>query len=202
MAYQPFSAINVTNKCVVLCDLREWSGSESPAWKVLNGSQDEIGCEIASLLEDVKIQRIDDFGGVSKSFLCDGDRYRDNPPRIKGIAAVFSFTPKNRIAVEAQEMARVAKLAGYKLLVMPVQKDDKYGKVWVLRGALRYLAIPSLTYYEDTGSIIDELKSYPEGQKIVAVHIQVQGYEDSVAQLADRIISQVEYLQEVLEKPG
>jgi hypothetical protein len=130
--------------------------------------------------------------------LCDGDLYKENPPPIQGSATVFSFTPKNRIAAEGQEMARVAKLAGYKFLVMTVQKGDKFGKVWVLTGLLRHRTRGALVYYDDTGSIIDELKSLPEANMIIAVHVQAPGYETEPARLADRMISQADYRHEVL----
>ncbi len=198
-AYLPLIAIDVTNKCVVVCDLREWMDHESSAWQVFNGSQDEIGQGIASLLDDAGVRRIDDFGGVSKTFLCEGERYKDAPPRIIGNAAIFSFTPKNRIVSEAQEMARSAVLAGYKILVMTVQKDGKYGKVWALSAVLRNWQGPALQYYEDTGSIIDELMASPEADKLIAIQVQAPGYEGSPAHLADRVVSQAEYLREVLE---
>ncbi len=197
--HHPLGSLEISNKCVVLCDLRQWSGIDSPAWLIFTGSQDAIGCDIASILDEARIDRIDDFGGVSKSFLCDAEEYKDNPPKIKGNAAVFSFTPKNRIKIEGQDMARVAKTSGYKILVMTVQKDDKFGKVWVLRGILHNWLGQRLTYYEDTNSIIDELKSSPEEGKVIAIHVQVPGYEENVAVLADRVISQAEYQQEVLE---
>jgi hypothetical protein len=190
----------VSNKCVVICSLREWSRSESPAWKIIEGEQDEIGRCIASMLEESHVERIDDFGGVSKTFLCDGERYREDPRHIKGSAVIVSFTPKNRIISEGQAMAQAAKLAGYKMLIMTVQKEGKFGKVWVLRGVLRQWSGSTLLYYEDTNSIIDELKASPEGEKILAVHVQVAEYEGNFAQLADREVSQAEYQLEVLKE--
>ena len=97
-------------------------------------------------------------------------------------------------------MARVCARAGYSLLILTVQKQDKFGKVWVLLGVLRHLAIDSLTYYEDTNLIIDELKAFPEGKRVVAVHVQVPGYEAYTAQLADRVISQSAYQESALQQ--
>jgi hypothetical protein len=97
-------------------------------------------------------------------------------------------------------MARVAHAAGYKLLVMTVQKHSKFGKVWVLCAALRHLINRRLTYYEDTDSVIDELKASKEADKVTAIHVQSPGYEECRSQLADRVITQAEYRQEVLRK--
>jgi hypothetical protein len=41
ISYLPLSAVEVTNQCVVVCDLRKWTGPESPAWQVLRGYQDD-----------------------------------------------------------------------------------------------------------------------------------------------------------------
>jgi hypothetical protein len=198
--YLPLSSLEVTNQCVVVCDLGAWNGPESPAWQIIKGTQDEVGRRLAAILHDRQVRRIDDFGGVCKTFLCDGEEYRKAPPRTTGNSAVFSFTPKKRLAAEGFEMARVSSAAGYRLLVLTVQKDDKFGKVWVLRGILRHLAGETLTYYEDTDSIVDELKRSEEGGKISVVHVRAPGYEDRVAQLADRSVSQSQYLLEVLEE--
>jgi len=97
-------------------------------------------------------------------------------------------------------MARVCARAGYSLLILTVQKHDKFGKVWVLRAVLRHLAIESLTYYEDTNLIIDELKASPEGKRVVAVHVRVPGYEAHTSQLADRVISQSAYQESALKQ--
>jgi hypothetical protein len=101
---------------------------------------------------------------------------------------------------EGSQMARACAAAGYSLLILTVQKHDKFGKVWVLRAALRHLANESLTYYEDTNSIIDELKASPEGKRVEAVHVQVPGYEAHPSTLADRVCSQSTYQQSVLEQ--
>ena len=85
-------------------------------------------------------------------------------------------------------MARVSNAAGYDLLVMTVQKHDKFGKAW-----------GTLTYYEDTDSVVDELKQSPEAHGVSVVHVQAPGYENCVVRFADRVVSQSEYLREVLE---
>ena len=82
---------------------------------------------------------------------------------------------------------------------MTVQKHDKFGKVWVLSGILRHLTGGMLTYYEDTGSIVDEIKKSAESDKITVVHVQAPGYEDCIAKLADRVITQQQYQLDVLE---
>ena len=199
-AYVPFSSLDVTNQCVVVCDLAARNSPESTAWRVIKGTQDEVGRSLATMLDDRGVQRIDDFGGVCKTFLCDGDDYRETPPRIAGRAAVFSFTPRKRIAVEGLEMARVSSAAGYAILILTVQKHDKFGKVWVLCGILRHLKADSLTYYEDTNSVIDELKDLADSEKVFAVHVQVPGFENYVARRADRVVSQIQYPQEVLKR--
>src|SRR5215831_6911583 len=146
---------------------------DSPAWRLLSGTQDEIGQCLAKYFDRCGVRRLDDFGGVCETFLYNNDVYVDSPPRVKPGAAVFSFTPRKRVLAEASQMARVCTRAGYSLLILTVQKHDKFGKVWVLRAALRHLKVDSLTYYEDTNSIIDELKASPEGKRVVAVHVQV-----------------------------
>ena len=88
-------------------------GRESSAWQVIKGSEDEVGRSLAAILDDYSVRRIDDFGGVCRTFLCDGDQYCEAPPHIIGKAAVFSFTPKNRRAAEGLEMARVWERSGY-----------------------------------------------------------------------------------------
>ena len=195
----PLAALAVSNHCVVLCDLRGYAGPESPAWQLLHGTQDDVGRSLAAVFDTRGIRRIDDFGGVAKSFLCNGEEYLAAPPRTKREAAIFSFTPKNRLAIEGTAMARVACSAGYEILVLTVQKGGKFGKVWVLQGALRHMARNALSYYEDTAAVVDELKSSPEAGRVTAVHVRAPGYEDIVAQFADRTVSQRQYQQEVLE---
>ena len=198
-ASAPLSGLQVTNQCVLVCELDLWHAEESPAWRLLTGTQDEIGQCLADCFERCAVRRLDDFGGVCETFLCNNDVYVDSPPRIKPGAAVFSFTPKKRVLAEATQMARVCARAGYSLLILTVQKHDKFGKVWVLRAVLGHLVIESLTYYEDTNLIIDELKASPEGKRVVAVHVQVPGYEAHRSRLADRVISQSEYQESVLQ---
>lgn len=197
----PLDHLEVTNQCVVLCDLRNWTGPDAPSWQVLKGSQDEVGRALATTLDATAATRIDDFGGVSKTFLCDGEAYRAEPPRILGTAAMFSFTPKNRLRAEGLEMARVAKAAGYALLILTLQKHDKFGKVWVLCGMLRHLTRNELVFYEDTNTVVDELKESAEGGRVQVVHVQAPGYEDLVATRADRVVTQAQYQQEVLGGP-
>ena len=195
----PLHSLRVSNQCVVVCDLKKWTGPNSSAWQVITGSQDEVGRCLAAILDDCHVRRIDDFGGVCKTFLCYGAQYREVPPRIIGKAAVFSFTPRNRLASEGVEMARVSSAAGYQVLLITVQKHDKFGKVWVLLGILRHLTGGKLTYYEDTGSIVDEIKKSAECDRITVVHVQAPGYEDCAARLADRVVTQQQYQQEVLD---
>jgi hypothetical protein len=95
-------------------------------------------------------------------------------------------------------MARVSRAAGYDLLILTVQKHDKFGKVWVLSGLLRHLKREKLVYYEDTSTVVDEIKSSPEAQRVVAIHVQAPGFEEHVAKHADRIVTQAEYRGEVL----
>ena len=195
----PLSALQITNQCVLVCELSLWHNEQSPAWFVVSGTQDEVGQHLAKCFDRCAVRRLDDFGGVSDTFLCRNDVYVESPPHTKPGAAVFSFTPKKRVLAEGAQMARVCAGAGYSLLVLTVQKHDKFGKVWVLRAALRHLSIESLTYYEDTNLIIDELKESPEGSRVVAVHVQVPGYEAHNSRLADRVITQAAYQQSVLE---
>jgi hypothetical protein len=199
VTFVSLSSLSVTNQCVLVCDLQKWTDSESLVWQVLRGTQDEVGRSLAAILDDIGVIRIDDFGGVCKTFLCAGDEYVETPPRTKGKAAVFSFTPKNRIMAEGSEMARVSSTSGFDLLILTVQKHEKFGKVWVLCGALRHLSSSNLTYYEDTDSVVDELKSSPESSKVNVVHVQAPGYEHYISRLADRVISQSQYQKEVLE---
>jgi hypothetical protein len=156
---------------------------------------------IAAMLEQRNVVRIDDFGGVCKTFLCDGETYLESPPRARHGGSVLSFTPKNRLALEGQEMARVARAAGYDLLILTVQKHDKFGKVWVLNGILRHLTTDGLVYYEDTNTVIDELKCSPDGHRVHAVHVLAPGYAENTSKLADRVVSQRQYRQEVLQQP-
>ena len=198
-SYTPLHSLNVTNQCVVVCDLGIWDSAESPAWRSITGTQDSVGQALATMLDDRGIRRIDDFGGVCKTFLCDGEEYLHAPPRITGSAAVFSFTPKKRLAAEGLEMARVAAAAGYRLLILTLQKHDKFGKVWTLCGILRHLTGDALTYYEDTDSVVDELKGSAESGRVSVVHVQAPGYEERISRLADRVITQDQYQREVLQ---
>jgi hypothetical protein len=196
---KPLDELEITNQCVLVCDLGRWNDPASSAWTRLSGSQDDVGRRLAALLEASHVTHLDDFGGVCETLLCEGEQYLVDPPRVKSGGAVFSFTPKKRVLAEASEMARVSALAGYALLVLTLQKHDKYGKVWVLIAALRHLQNGVLAYFEDTNSVIDELKSAAEGAKISAVHVLAPGFEEHRSQFADRVISQAEYRQEVLE---
>ena len=196
--YVPLGSLDVTKQCVVVCDLAGWRGPESEAWQAIKGTQDDVGRHLAAIFEERGIRRLDDFGGVCETFLCDGEVYRQTPPQIRGNAAVFSFTPKKRLAAEGLEMARASHAAGYRLLVLTLQKHDRFGKTWVLCSILRHSAGDPLTYYEDTGSVVDELKKSPESERVHAVHVQAPGYEDRVARLADRVVSQSQYQRDVL----
>lgn len=193
------AVLQITNQCVVVCDLAMWTSPGSAAWTTVRGSQDDVGKAVATMLEERHTARIEDFGGVCKTFLCDGEIYRDSPPRVKPRGAVFSFTPKNRLELEGQKMAAVAHAAGYDLLVLTLQKHDKFGKVWVLNGILRHLERDGLLYYEDTNTVVDELKSSPAGHRVHAIHVLAPGYEEHVSKLADRVVTQLEYQREVLE---
>jgi hypothetical protein len=164
---QRLSDIAITNQSTLVCDLRAWKDTDSEAWIALTGAEDAVGTRLARMLEEASIQRVDDFGGVCETFLCRGEEDQASPPRTASGAAVFSFTPKKRVLAEASDMARSASAAGYSLMILTLQKDGKFGKVWVLCSALRHFTGGSLTYYEDTNTIIDDLKSSPEGPKIL-----------------------------------
>jgi len=192
------SDTTVSNQCTLVCDLRSFDSPDSEAWIVLTGSEDAIGSQIAGMLEAASIQRLDDFGGVCETFLCRGEEYLDAPPRTAPGAAVLSFTPRNRIAAEAAAMARAARAAGYSLMILTLQKHGKFGKVWVLRAALRHCRGRPLTYYEDTNTVIDDLKASPEGARIRAIHLVAPEFAHLVSRLADGVISQAQYRQEVL----
>lgn len=198
MQYTSFSQLQVTNQCALVCDLRLWSGPASLSWAVVSGTQDDVGAQIARLLREAAVRRLDDFGGVAETLLCQGEAYLPDPPRVREGGAIYSFTPKKRFAAEGLEMARVSAAAGYALMILTVQKHDRFGKVWVLCGALRHLEGPPITYYEDTNTLIDELKVFPEGVKLVAVHVKTPGFEEHVSLRADRAASQSEYQRESL----
>jgi hypothetical protein len=190
--------LQIAAQCVVICDLHTWSDAESPAWRIFTGSQDDVGRALAGELDARGTGRIDDFGGVCETILCRDDVYLESPPRVKPGGSVFSFTPRKRLVSEGQDMARVSRAAGYDLLILTVQKHDKFGKVWVLSGLLRHLKREKLVYYEDTSTVVDEIKSSPEAQRVVAIHVQAPGFEEHVAKHADRIVTQAEYRGEVL----
>ena len=202
MQYTSFAQLQVTNQCALVCDLRLWSGPESQAWVALSGSQDEVGAQIARGLQQAGVSRLDDFGGVAETLLCHGEAYLAEPPRVKAGGAIYSFTPKKRLAAEGLEMARVSAAAGYALMILTVQKHDKFGKVWVLCAALRHLEGTPLTYFEDTNTVLDELKSLPEGARVAAVHVKTPGFEDHKSLLADRAVTQLEYQREALLVPS
>ena len=111
--YAMRAAIQVTNQCVIVCNLRRGSEDDAASWVVLRGSADEVGNQLAEMVADAGLTRIADFGGVCKTLLCDGDAYKASPPRVRGPARVFSFTSKNKLVAEGAEMARVAHDAGY-----------------------------------------------------------------------------------------
>jgi hypothetical protein len=183
MELKTLDFVEVSNQCVVVCDLERWSDAHSPAWEAVRGTQDEVGASLAALLNRTAATRLEDFGGVCRTFLCDGEEYLQSPPRIAGRAGVFSFTPRKKLLAEGQEMARAAQRAGYLFLVLTLQKHDKFGKVWVLAGLLRHLTRVPLTYYEDTNTVIDELKTQPAAERIAAVHVQAPGFEGHLASL-------------------
>lgn len=195
---QTFSELSVTNQCVVLADVRAWSGPDAPVWQVVRGEQAEVGAHVARALAERGVVRLDDFGGVAETFLCDGDRYVAEPPRTRPAAAILSFTPKRKLLAEAGEMARAAHAAGYELLVLTLQKDGKFGKVWVLEATLQRLPDLRPTYYEDTNTVIDALKASSVGARVTAVHVQAPGFEAFAATRADRVMTQAQYRAEVL----
>ena len=79
-----------------------------------------------------------------------------------------------------------------------MQKHDKYGKVWVLSAMLRHLRSPRLTYFEDTHTVIDDLKESVAGDRVVAVHVLAPGFEEHSSRLADRVVTQEQYRDEVV----
>lgn len=190
--------LEVTNSSVVLCDLDAWTAENASGWRVLRGTQDEIGLALAAELVRKGTRRLDDFGGVAETFLCDGETYLATPRHTQGGAALFSFTPRKKLLNEGPGMARVTKASGYSLLVLTLQKHGKFGKVWVLAGALRHLGDAKLTYYEDTAEVIDELKATPEGARIAAVHVLAPQFAELSSRLADRVVTQEQYRDEVL----
>jgi hypothetical protein len=197
-AKQRLSDIGITNQSTLVCDLRTWKDAASEAWIALTGPEDDVGARLARMLEEASIQRLDDFGGVCETFLCREEEYLASPRHTTSGAGVFSFTPKKRVLAEASEMARSAHAAGYSLMILTMQKDGKFGKVWVLCAALRHFTGGPLTYYEDTNTIIDDLKSSPEGSKILAVHVLTPEFAHMTSQHADRVVSQLQYQREVL----
>jgi hypothetical protein len=199
---RPMNELPLTNNCVVVCDLALWDGPSSACWHLLTGSQSEVGHRLAVVLRDVAVQRLDDFGGVCASFLTSDDGYAASPPHTTACAAVFSFTPKNKLASEGLEMARAAHASGYRLLIITSQKQGKFGKVWVLQAALSEWAGEPLTYYEDTATVIDELKASSVGDRVIAVHVLSPSFEDLRSTGADRVVSQDEYRREVLQRPS
>jgi hypothetical protein len=195
---QRLSDTGITNQSALVCDLHTWKGVASEAWIALTGTEDAVGTRLARMLEEASIQRLDDFGGVCETFLRRGEEFLASPPRTASGAAVFSFIPKKRVLAEASEMARSAHAAGYSLMILTMQKDSKFGKVWVLCAALRHFSGGALTYYEDTNTIVDELKSAPEGSKITAVHVLTPEFAHMTSHFADRVVSQLQYQHEVL----
>ena len=195
---QRLSEIRITNQSTLFCDLRAWKATDSEAWIALTGAEDAVGTRLARMLEEASIRRLDDFGGVCETFLCRGEEYLASPPRTASGAAVFSFTPKKRVLAEASDMARSAGAAGYSLMILTLQKDGKFGKLWVLCSALRHFTGGSLTYYEDTNTIVDDLKSSPVGPRILAVHVLAPQFAHMTSRRADRVVSQLEYQNEVL----
>jgi hypothetical protein len=197
VSYTTLETTEITNQCVLVCDLRMWAGADSACWLSVKGTQNEIGSFLANIFTLAQIERIDDFGGVCKTFLCEGEEYLVSPPKTKPKAAIFSFTPKKRVYAEGLEMARVAHASGFEFLILTLQKHDKYGKVWVLSAALNQIN-KTLTYYEDTNSVVDELKTSTEQNKVIAVHVIAPGFEQYQSKLADSVVSQQEYQNEVI----
>ena len=66
------NTLQVTNQCVVVCDLEQWTGPDSSSWDIISGTQDDVGRGLATILDGLDIHRIDDFGGVCKTSLCRG----------------------------------------------------------------------------------------------------------------------------------
>ncbi|HKB58528.1 MAG TPA: hypothetical protein VKC56_00640 [Gallionellaceae bacterium] len=189
----------VSNQCVLVCELKDYHGKGSICWNVYKGAEDEIGTAVAERLRQAHISRIEDFFGVSQTILCEGGQYAEDPLLVRPHGAVFSFTPRKRVMEEAHDMARAARSAGYELLVVTPQKHGKFGKAWVLRAVLRHAGEAAYTYYEDTNTVIDEIKSLPEGARLTAIHVEAPGFEEFKSQLSDRVISQKRYLEEVLQ---
>ena len=153
--YGKLAIENITNQCVVLCDLSMFKKDNDSCWYIAKGSQEEIGKLIANEVKDRNITRIDDFGGVCKTFLCEGEDYKSNPPKTTENAMIFSFTPKNKCIIEGVEMAMVASMSGFNYMILTVQKNDKFGKVWVLSEVLKNITEYEITYYEDTSTVVD-----------------------------------------------
>ena len=188
---------NVSNQCVVLCNLGIFKKDKDNCWYIAKGSQEEIGKLIANEVKQLNITRIDDFGGVCKTFLCEGENYKLNPPKTKDNAMIFSFTPKNKCILEGVEMAKVASDSGFNYMILTVQKNDKFGKVWVLSETLKNITDYEITYYEDTSTIVDELRGKIQSHKLC--HIIAPGFEDYKSKRADQVLTQMEYQKEVLK---
>lgn len=191
-------AAGVSNQCLLVCDLADYHGTDPACWTVVKGTQDAAGAAIADKLATAGVTRLEDFGGVAQSLLCEGDTYLEQPPRVRPGGAILSFTPKKRLLAEGHEMARVAAAAGYRLMILTLQKYGKYGKSWVLCGMLRHAQEGGYTFYEDTAEVVDEIKTSGEGGKVVAVHVEAPGFEEYRSRHADRVLTQREYRDAVL----
>lgn len=192
-------AAEITHQCVLVCDLADYHGAGSLCWTVYKGTQDEVGAALAARLREAGVTRLEDFGGVAQSLLCEGDNYLEHPPRVRPGGAILSFTPKKRLLAEAHAMARAAQGAGYRLMVITAQKYGKYGKSWTLCGMLRHAQGRPCTLYEDTADVVDEIKGAAEGGRVTVVHVEAPGFEAFRSQHADRVISQRAYRAEVEE---
>lgn len=53
MTFVAFASFSVTNQGVFVCDLQNWTDSESLVWQVLRRIQDEVDISLAAMLDAI-----------------------------------------------------------------------------------------------------------------------------------------------------
>ena len=143
-------------------------------WYFFPGDRDSSANILKLLLQYPDVAVLSDWGGVGALFLEDPNKkgsYLPNPRKIKDIgkksAWIFSYTPVNKVK-ELEQMRASSFSAGFDGMIITTQKgvDDEgkviegeMGKHQLLNALFTGWNKEKPDYYEDTGSVLDNLSA-------------------------------------------
>lgn len=165
---------------------------QKESWTKFPKSKDLAGtsAKIASLLPSGDVKFVD-FGGVAEHFLGGrgSDPYKPDPPKIGkdfSQAFVYSYMPPKRYLADCEDlsneetsacMTAAVRKAGFAGLIVTTEKHGPLGKASVLHALVNLSGktFTSVSYFEDTAEILDELTGAENGTNVSeSAHTQVR----------------------------